>query len=216
MWDIHTVDETPSTQDALRDDMREYRVVRTLSQSKGRGRNTGRTWDFLPGNLAFSFAVKAARPDVGSLALVAGLALAQAVNHPNAQLKWPNDLLLDGKKCAGILCEIERDCACVGIGVNIADAPEGFAALGQGYEAEALMHAILEAFAPLYARWQTEGFAPLKQGWLDHALPIGTSITTSGQSGQFTGIDNQGALLLRDANGRIRTLMTGEVDVTGH
>ena len=92
---------------------REYRVVRTPAIQRA-GRNTGRTWIFCP-ETRFSFAVKAARPDVGSLALVAGLALAQAVNHPNAQLKWPNDLLLDGKKCAGILCEIERDYACVGI-----------------------------------------------------------------------------------------------------
>ena len=110
------------------DGAREGDWLVALSQSQGRGRQ-GRQWTMIEGNFAGSTLVQL-RPDDGppqTLSLIAGLAAFEAVDIavPGRPLilKWPNDLLLDGGKLAGVLLERSGDRIAVGIGVNLAEAP---------------------------------------------------------------------------------------------
>lgn len=129
-------------------------------QTAGRGRR-GRSWEAPAGSgLLLSLVV---RPRVAPavlplLPLLTGLALAEAV-APFAQgavaLKWPNDLLLDGRKGAGILVEAVPDAAVVGIGLNLTWHPPGAAALGDGVDRWRVLAAVLGVFGNRYAAWQS-------------------------------------------------------------
>jgi BirA family biotin operon repressor/biotin-[acetyl-CoA-carboxylase] ligase len=156
--------------------------------------------------------------NVGTLALVAGLALHKALAREGLFLKWPNDLLLKGRKCAGILLETEvnegqLDWVTLGLGVNVLSAPEEGAFLGGG--AKDVRDSFLAAFAPLYQSWQAQGFAPFREDWLSRAHPPGTKlrvkIPSNPLQGTFAGLDSQGNLRLRLADGRIKNLAAGEV-----
>lgn len=221
MFQIQILDEVISTQDSVRDALAhggaEGLVVSGVRQTGGRGRH-GRVWEGLEGNLFASIALKPARPlaEVGSLALVIGVALARAAGS-GAQLKWPNDMLINGRKCAGILCEVEGDFVIAGLGVNIKSAPDGGAVVAGTRDAAQLLDAFLAVFQPLYARWQRDGFVALKDDWLALAHPIGAQVTVKRSDqiveGAFAGLADDGALLLRGANGAIRTVTAGELSV---
>lgn len=159
-------------------------VVAAGAQTAGRGRMT-RAWFSPPDvNLYFSLllqpAVELAR--AASLPLVAGLAVAEALSElaPETQplIKWPNDILLAGKKVCGILCEMQAEADCVrhiipGIGVNVnlscEDLPEELQdratslriETGRRFSRAEVLATILNRFEPLYARWRAEGLAPL-------------------------------------------------------
>ncbi|WIK64410.1 biotin--[acetyl-CoA-carboxylase] ligase [Gleimia hominis] len=110
-----------------------YTTVVASQQTQGRGRYA-RAWMDAPGALLFSTLVKVPTPYLSWVTLVAGLALKKATQVPNTQLKWPNDLLLDGRKIAGILSEHvaaagqteaegEQHWVVVGVGLNIGQVP---------------------------------------------------------------------------------------------
>lgn len=117
-------------------------VVGADHQTAGRGRR-GRTWDSRPGaSLLVSVVL---RPAPALVTLAAGVAAAEAceaVAGVEVGLKWPNDLLLDGAKLGGILSELVGDAAVVGLGLNLAWAPAGAAALGP-VDREVLLDAYL-------------------------------------------------------------------------
>jgi len=105
-------------------------VVVARRQTQGRGRH-GRDWFSPEGNLYASILLRPGRPParLSELGFIVALAAADAVDSllpdGHAKLKWPNDVLIDGQKIAGILVEIvEDDAAVIGIGLNIAQAPE--------------------------------------------------------------------------------------------
>ena len=118
-------------------------VVGADHQTAGRGRR-GRTWESRPGaSLLVSVVL---RPAPALVTLAAGVAAAEAceaVAGVAVELKWPNDLLLDGAKLGGILSELVGDAAVVGLGLNLAWAPAGAASLGPGVDRHALLHAYL-------------------------------------------------------------------------
>lgn len=148
-------------------------VVRGDIQTKGRGR-LGRRWSSPAGNLYCSILL---RPDVEpaqlpSLSLVVGLKLARAIG-PLARLKWPNDVLIDDAKTAGILLEAEAGAVIVGIGVNITNFPDDLpydatclAQAGIASTAENLLSLFLNGFPEIYATWQVDGFEPFRDSWL--------------------------------------------------
>lgn len=217
-WDVHVFDELKSTQDTAREALLNggsagY-VVRALMQSSGRGRH-GRVWQGLPGNLFFSFIIEPSRPmtDWGSLSLLTGLALAKSLGRGDAMLKWPNDVLLDDRKCAGILIEVEGDAVIIGAGVNVASAPEGFAFLGG--DADDILMAFLTAFNEVYSDWEQGGFAAVKDEWLSYAHAAGrvmqVKLPSGNVDGIFAGVTDDGALLLERANGSITTVTAGEL-----
>jgi len=225
---IRTVAETGSTNADLLTEARsgapEGAWLRAEAQSGGRGR-VGRVWLSPPGNLYASTIMRLHRgePEPATLALVAAVALeevATAYATPGLlQLKWPNDLMVGPAKLAGILLERAGDAVVIGFGVNLANHPENlerptasFAALGFGAPDPAgFVIDLAEALVRWVARWRGEGLAPVRARWLAHAHPIGSALTTNGTEGLFAGLDAQGALLLRRADGAVDVIRAGDV-----
>jgi BirA family biotin operon repressor/biotin-[acetyl-CoA-carboxylase] ligase len=214
-------------------------VVWAHEQSAGRGRY-GRGYVSLPGNLFVSFILRPGRAarDSAQLGFVAGVALAEAVEPfcPAAEirLKWPNDLMLGDRKAAGILLETQAFgraapvWVVLGVGVNVATAPEGrgFAATSlaeRGAAASVSAATVLSGFADRfdcwYRRWLEEGFAVVRNAWLDRAFGLGAPITVrladTTMEGTFRGLDDEGALVLAAETGSLRTIGAGDVYFPG-
>jgi BirA family biotin operon repressor/biotin-[acetyl-CoA-carboxylase] ligase len=200
-------------------------------QTAGRGRR-GRVWDSAPANLAASLLLRPEAPIaiVGQLSFVAALAVAEMAVHfaPRAAItvKWPNDVLGEGRKLAGILLEAgpapEGNWLAIGIGVNLASFPQGtefpatsLAQLGLAPPTPADALSVLAArFDHWYAAWMNEGFETVRSAWLARAgglgLPIRARLPHETREGVFEGIDSAGALLLNE-QGLVSTIAAGEV-----
>jgi BirA family biotin operon repressor/biotin-[acetyl-CoA-carboxylase] ligase len=208
-------------------------VVAAGVQHKGRGRHD-RTWASEPGNLHLSILTVPDTPISQTLQLnfVAALALVDAVDQMapdlagRLSLKWPNDLMLDGKKCAGILLESDGSgWLVVGFGLNVIAAPKipgrttaALADVRPVPDAGAFAQALVWAWQAGLTVWQSRGFEPARQRWLSRAMNLGKPITVQladrVMTGIFEGLDEDGALLLNE-NGKKTSIMTGEVIVTG-
>jgi BirA family biotin operon repressor/biotin-[acetyl-CoA-carboxylase] ligase len=225
---FRTVAETGSTNDDLaalaRAGAAEGLWLRAERQTGGKGRQ-GRAWASPPGNLYASTLVRIrpGDPPGASLALASAVALHEAANTfaPGApiRIKWPNDLVVDGGKLAGILLEREGEAVIAGFGVNLAHHPDdtprpalSFAALtGSAPEPDVFLEILAEAFARWLGRWRNEGIAPVRAAWLAAAHPIGSALSTSEGEGLFDGLDESGALRLRLADGTARVIHAGDV-----
>lgn len=137
-------------------------------------------------------------------------------------LKWPNDLMLLGRKLAGILLERSGDRVAVGFGVNLAVAPElkqrAVASLDGQVTPQAFAPLLAASFARLLELWRSSEPALLAQAWLARAHPIGTrlSVHTSPDetiSGRFDGIEADGALRLRGDGGALNIVRAGDVEL---
>jgi BirA family transcriptional regulator, biotin operon repressor / biotin---[acetyl-CoA-carboxylase] ligase len=198
-----------------------------LRQENGKGRQ-GRVWEAVEGNFTGSTLVqlRAADPPPPSLTLVAGLGLIEAVGMeaPSAPLtlKWPNDLMLGDAKLAGILLERSGDRIVVGFGVNLGKAPsiEGrkTAALQPIKEIAPQAFAPLLAgkFAQLLSAWRAAEPAQFAQAWLARAHAIGTPLEVHSGPGErirgiFDGIEPDGAMRLKRADGMIDIIRAGDV-----
>jgi BirA family transcriptional regulator, biotin operon repressor / biotin---[acetyl-CoA-carboxylase] ligase len=203
--------------------------ILALRQSRGRGRR-GRGWATGPGNFAASLLMRppggpreaALRSFTASLGLFDALVL--ATGRPDLfTLKWPNDVLLNGAKLAGILLETagsEGAGVAIGIGVNLAAAPDAAqlepGALPPVSLAEATGIAMapedfLDLLAPAVAHWEErlvdEGFQPVRAAWLARAARIGQTLTARLPGREITGIfetvDESGAIVLAGPEGRV-------------
>ncbi len=197
-------------------------------QTKGRGRR-GRAWHTDEGNLAGTLLLRPDAPQAltGQLSFAAALAVAEMAAQlaPDAAVtvKWPNDVLADGKKLAGILLESGGNWLAIGIGVNLASHPEGtdfpatsLAGLGVAVPtAEEALTLLAARFAHWYGAWMRDGFETLRSAWLARAKGVGAPIrarlaSRETREGVFEGIDASGALLLNEG-GRVRAIAAGEV-----
>lgn len=157
----------------------------------------------------------AQRSFTASLALAEAL---EALGITGLSLKWPNDVLLHGRKLAGILLEApDPDLLVLGIGVNLARAPDR-SALEAGALAPASLHGqitpetLLDTLAPVFAAREAEhaahGFAPIRKAWLGRAAGLGQMITARMMSqthqGRFEDIDVDGQLVIVTETGRLR------------
>ena len=202
------------------------------SQSAGRGRR-GRTWVSPEGNLYATALLidpcpQALAPQLG---FVAGVALARAAHDlgaADARLKWPNDLVRGGAKCAGLLVEGAalprgRLTCLVGIGANCASAPAGVgyptAKLqgrgGKAIEAAELFQRLLRRFDEALAEWRAgAAFEPIRAAWLDRAAGLGERIrivaADGAREGTFIGLDADGRLLLGEGS-RTATIEAGDL-----
>lgn len=202
-------------------------------QSGGKGRH-GRSWADGEGNFMGSTVVHlgAAGPPPASLALVAGLAVYEAVlphlaGQPGLQLKWPNDLLLGGAKLAGILLERVGEAVIVGIGVNLAHSPQiegrtttALAEHGPAPERDFFAEQLAFHLDRELERWRGFGLEPLVARWLAAGHPEGTRLSVHGPgeepvSGSFAGLTQDGALRLRLADGTERVIHAGDVSLEG-
>jgi len=216
--------------------------VLARAQTAARGRR-GRVWAMPEGNFAASLLIRPGGPpaDAALRSFVAALglfdALADITGRPERfALKWPNDVLLDGRKLAGILLETHAPPSAplalvIGFGVNLAAAPSVAALEAGALEPVDLAaatgvaiapEAFLDRLAPAVARWEAalaaEGFAPVREAWLARAARLGAPIVARmpGRTveGRFETIDAAGALVLATAAGRV-TLPAAEVHFPG-
>lgn len=202
-------------------------------QTAGRGR-AGRSWSDGFGNFMGSTVVqlRGADPLPQTLALVAGLAAHQAVlalapGLSDLRLKWPNDLLVDDAKLAGILLERHANAVVVGIGVNLAQAPDvpdrktaSLSGLGYAIARDAFATELADRFADALARWHLGEWPLLREQWLARALPTGTLVSVKDRDqgtiiGAFGGIDEDGVALMRLADGSVRAIHAGDIEMVG-
>ena len=188
----------------------------------GKGRQ-GRKWVSPAGNLHASTLVRLepGEPPAATLALVAGIALHEvaSLHASGLSLKWPNDLVAGTAKVGGILLEREGEAVVAGFGVNLAAHPDlpdrpatSLAALvGAAPDPAGFAEALAEAFGRWLARWRRDGIAPIRRRWLEGAHPVGTALATSEGEGLFDGLDADGALRLRLADGGVRLIHAGDV-----
>ena len=199
-------------------------------QSAGRGRR-GRAWVSEPGNLYASLLMTNAAPTerAAELSFVAALALHDAVGGRipgiarRLGLKWPNDLLIDRNKFAGILIEGEGAAIAIGIGVNCVHHPANtaypatdLAAAGIRSTPESLFAALSAAMVRRLAQWNRgEGFASIRTDWLERATGVGKPIrlvfAEGERAGHFEGIDQTGRLIMRLTDGTMETITAGDV-----
>jgi BirA family biotin operon repressor/biotin-[acetyl-CoA-carboxylase] ligase len=201
--------------------------VVALHQEAGRGRQ-GRTWVSVEGNFYGSTLVqlRSDDPPAQTLSLVAGLALLEAIDvglpGQPLMLKWPNDVMLLGKKLAGILLERGGDRVAIGFGVNLAGAPllaeRQAASLGGAIVPQAFAPLLAGSFARLLEIWRQSEPALLAQAWLARAHPVGTPVKVHSASdetvsGRFEGIEADGALRLRRDDGAMEVIRAGDVEL---
>ena len=187
-------------------------------QTAGRGRS-GRVWSSPAGNLYFSLLLRPDRPpaEAAQLSFVAALAAAEAAAVPVA-LKWPNDVLAGGRKLCGILLEGSDGWLVIGVGINVAAAPEGATCLrAEGSQAtpDETLERFCVAFLAWRGRWLAEGFGPVRIAWLARAVGLGgAAVARLGRetlSGAFADLDSDGALLLDIPGAGRRRIAAGEV-----
>jgi len=207
-------------------------------QTAGRGRR-GRSWTSPTGNLMCTLLLRpgCGPAEAGQLSFVAGLALHEAATAllpegvaQKAKLKWPNDLLLDGKKASGILLESESvggtdvSWLAVGIGLNLAHYPEDtpypatslLAESGQSVTVERALTSLAVSFDRWYAIWQQPGgFEAVRKAWLQRAQGVGEEITVRLADetlvGVFQDLSTEGALQLKLPTGEFREIAAGDV-----
>lgn len=212
-------------------------VVWARAQTAGKGRR-GRDWQSPEGNLYCSLILRpdcppAEAPQLGfALALAAGQAIAAFV-PPMTELtyKWPNDVLLNNGKVAGILLESGPvtegvvSYVVAGLGINVGRAPEPdsvrypatsvVAEGGAEATVETVLQGVCRGFMHWAGRWVAEGFTPLRKAWLDHAASRGETITvdTGAETvtGRFDGLTEDGQLSLTRSDGTTRILPAGDV-----
>jgi BirA family biotin operon repressor/biotin-[acetyl-CoA-carboxylase] ligase len=269
-WRFDQLDSTSKTAKDLfaRDQLRLPAIIFTRTQTAGYGRQ-GRDWQQGAGNLAISYVLDmdASLMEAGALAMLSSLAVldslttllqaapidptaptansatATALAAPHLQLKWPNDVLIDGKKCAGILVEPvaraaratssghpSQSAVVIGIGINIASHPQdcSFAAtdLATATGLTTLTPAIVAAYltdalAMLWQQWHGAATqadqAALRQRWLSYAWGLGQPVTLlqggSTIDGIFEAVADDGRLQLRLTDGRMQLFSSGEVSL---
>ncbi|MEE8351098.1 MAG: biotin--[acetyl-CoA-carboxylase] ligase [Rhodospirillales bacterium] len=208
-------------------------VIWAREQTAGRGRR-GREWSSPPGNLYFSLIL---RPDVtiqkaAEFSFIAALSLFDSlgtVGEPGHQvaLKWPNDILLNDRKVAGILLETETGAGAVpewivlGVGINIGVFPADTEFPATSFRAEAwgaaeaeTLVAFCRHFLLWSDKWLDEGFEPVRKTWLWRCYgkdkEIEVELENETITGIFTDLDEDGALLLETADG-VRRITAGDV-----
>jgi len=203
-------------------------VIAAERQTAGRGR-MGRVWFSSPGDsLTFSLLWRFPRgTPLGGLSLAVGMALAEnlkALGIVGVALKWPNDVLLDSRKLAGVLIELTASAAVIGVGLNLRlpiDLPEDVrarsTALGRDIDRNELLARLLASLHSMLDTFGTGGFKVLRERWLalnayadapvrilsEYAAPI---------DGRFAGVDADGALLLETAGG-VQRVISGDVSL---
>lgn len=163
-------------------------------------------------------------PPAQSLSLAAGLALADAIDAAAPGLpillKWPNDLLMEGLKLAGILLERRGERVVIGFGINLAAVPkaaDGSAThLGGRFEPKVFAPLLAGAMSRILTLWRSAAPGDFATAWLARAHPIGSALSVHGVDaervrGRFEGIDADGALRLRLDNGRVEIIRAGDI-----
>ena len=202
-------------------------------QTAGRGR-AGRSWFDGHGNFMGSTIAQIgpSDPPPHTLSLVAGIAVHRAVGAlipcDGLFLKWPNDLLVRGKKLAGILLERQENNVVVGIGVNIAVAPQvvdrqtiSLSELGCDVGRDAFAQLLADHWSQALAQWHSGMWNELRSEWLQRAHPVGTMVSVKDRDhgeliGTFAGLGEDGTAYLRLADGQRHVIHAGDIEMVGN
>ncbi|WP_374308648.1 biotin--[acetyl-CoA-carboxylase] ligase [Dongia sp.] len=236
---VEALAEIDSTNDALKHralaGAEEGLVLRADVQTAGRGRR-GRSWVSEAGNLYMSILLRPSKSpaEAATLGFVAAIALGRllrALLTMPVRHKWPNDVLVDGRKISGILLESGGitggyvDWLVLGIGLNLRHHPaEGLypttdlvAAGGPILSPDQAMDLLLAEFRPVYEAWRSGGFAAFRQEWLAHASGLGDTVLARLEreevTGRFDDIDPDGTLVMGLADGSKRRIAAGDIFV---
>ena len=211
-------------------------VVVCEQQTQGRGRR-GRSWLSMSGGLFFSILLRPQLPPnrAPELTLVAAVAVAKALRELGIEvwIKWPNDLLVDGKKLVGILTELFTDKGktqgvVVGIGVNVSSAEEDFAedlktkatsvllASGKFFPKACVLAVLLQHLETWLDVYATQGFAPITEAWSTLSSTLGKRVRidlgNEVKEGKALRINSEGALVLEDDEGKQFAIVAGDVE----
>ena len=211
-------------------------IILADTQTKGKGRS-GRSW-YSPKRLGiyFSALLRPQTDNLPTLTLMAGVACVLAIKSffphkkPEPFLKWPNDILINGKKLAGILCEScdeESGWFVIGIGINVnhltTDFPDSLLGkatslkieTGRAVDKSSLIRSLIINLDQEYSNWLLEGTPVLAKRWSDHSRMFGHSITVNRGGSIFHGtakkIDELGRLVVLTKNGEEISFSSGEV-----
>lgn len=234
--------ETSSTQHIAQEQAKQGAPSGTVivadTQTNGKGR-LGRTWQSPAGTGIWMSVLL--RPDlplskIPQLTLLTAVAMVKGIRQAvqvEPSIKWPNDLLLNDRKLAGILTEVQAEGnrvkhVIIGIGLNVnqeqEDFPEELAAIAtsirreSGKEADRnrLIAAILNEWEALYQLYCTEGFRVIKTLWEMYATSLGQRIVARTTQGTYTGvaqgITDEGVLLLEDEQGNVHKIYSADIE----
>ena len=250
IWSIATEKSTTSTSDLAKQAAARGSPSGSsflaLEQTAGRGRQ-GRNWSSQKGGMYLSVLLRprVARKHWFALSFAASVAVLDTIrgllalyfdrqHMPQGGLKWPNDVIIDGGKIAGILLEAEGQALVIGIGINIASvqakdnkasnyqaiAPTALADIwpqvaGALPTPHQLANCYISRLAYWYDKFDRNGFAPIRDAWLGNALSFGKLISVRRGSKEISGIFHDlgmdGALLLLDDSGQTHHITTGDV-----
>lgn len=236
---VHAFDQIDTTQriahELAQQHVPEGTLVMSEEQTAGRGQ-LGRNW-YNPKhvNIAASVILRPELPirDASKLTLMAASAFAKALNARDLDvtIKWPNDLLLNGKKIGGILTEMQTEgdriqAVILGFGMNVNGdeiptelahrATSLYLETGTRYHRSELLAELLEELETEYDRFLDVGFVPVRLNWMKHAAYLNESVTLSGsrtsRTGVMRGISDEGALLL-EVDGKVEPVYSAEIAV---
>jgi BirA family biotin operon repressor/biotin-[acetyl-CoA-carboxylase] ligase len=242
-WRIHFLPIVDSTNrlalKLAQEGAAEGTVVFADCQTRGRGR-LQRVWQSPPGcNLYASLLLRPAiaPADAARITLTAGVAVAEMISifcTKGVGLKWPNDVLIRGRKVCGILTEMKTtgralDVVVVGIGLNVNIAAEAFdpayretatslrEETGRSFPREDVAYLLCDHFEKWYQIFLREGFAPVRERWLARSGMTGSRVRVlfqgEVQEGAVVGLDPDGALLLEDELGAVRRIIAGDASI---
>ncbi len=199
-----------------------YTAISACNQTKGLGR-IGRKWEDGKGNLMVSLVLPKPKKDAYLYTFLISLAVAKTLEELTPKIKWPNDILIDGKKVCGILLETVQDKLIIGIGVNVRSCPSN----GMMYPVaclkdyhfnityKVLLKNILQNFDFVVKYYQKKGFKFIRQEWLNFACglgkPISVNLPHETLNGIFKGVTNMGALILQTQDNKMLEITAGDV-----
>ena len=225
--EVYAFAHVSSTMDVAHTIGKEGTLVWAERQEQGRGRQ-GRAWESPQGGAYFSIIVRPARSaaEIPQLSLVAGLAAAEAIRECamlSPRVRWPNDLLLGGKKLAGILTEARNGVVVIGIGINVTTPPSELPDVATSLDAAGgknldPLHLTVRVYRRLfrwYDVWAGDGFAPIREALRPQMALFGEPVHISAGTERFEGtasdLDEAGRHVVRLDSGITRQFEMGEV-----
>jgi BirA family biotin operon repressor/biotin-[acetyl-CoA-carboxylase] ligase len=204
-YNLVSYDKIPSTQTAALEMIAsggaaDKTVIMAAAQSAGHGRNS-RKWVSHHGNLYASFIYKISekRPTLSYAFAVAAAETLLSLGVP-VRIKWPNDLLADGKKISGLLLEYCRDFLVVGIGINIRTSPtlENYkAAKTDDYAKGLTPNAVINKLITSFEKWRSVEFPTVRKRWMELSIDMNSNVSYRDKSAVFCGLSEDGAMVLR-------------------
>ena len=205
-YKLLSFDKITSTQDYAHDliargDAQNKTIVTALAQSAGRGRYR-RTWVSHHGNLYASFIYKTMERDP-KLSYAVAVAIAETLISfgLTPQIKWPNDVLINNKKISGVLIEYSQNFVIIGIGINVESCPtvkEYKTTKISIFTKDVDIKDVLAVLMKQMDKWRRVNFLSVRERWMDMAVAINKIIQYHGKSVELIGLNEDGALVLRD------------------